>query len=133
MPLPKELQEFLDDYKNTYVVTIIDGNRESWTYLMRFDRYPTTSDIENFLIEQDGPFEEGDDMSFFPINDVMPVPTAERFVYHVDVTKECGERCSFQFESDHEWHTREEVLQKIIEADVGYDDRYGKFDYHLIN
>lgn len=133
MPLPHPISDFLEKYEKTYVVTIIDGNRESWTYLMQLDTYPTQEDIEAFLVTMDSPFVEGDDVSFFPIVDVMPVPPYKFWTYRANVTKEYNEFCSFDFVFDHIDASRDEILEKILAEDIGYDDEYGKFEFYLIS
>lgn len=101
---------------------------------MQLDTYPTQEDIEAFLVTMDSPFVEGDDVSFFPIVDVMPVPKlSDGYVYRVNVSKEHNELFTFDFEFDHSEVSYEEILEKILAEDIGYDDKYGKFEYHLVN
>lgn len=48
--------------------------------------------------------------------------------YCVEIHRELEEVCVKHYKFDHE-PTRQEVLDKILDEDMGYDDNYGKFNY----
>jgi len=49
-------------------------------------------------------------------------------LYCVVVKREIEEPCTLHYEFNHD-PTREEILQKVMDEDFGYDDKYGKMDY----
>lgn len=91
-------------------------------------------DVRDFLYRQYVGFEDEDDVSFFPIVDVMPLPKRPTgYVFRVLVEKEHHEQFTFEFEFETAEVTHEMILEKIEKEDIGYDDRYGKFEFYLVN
>ena len=130
----EEIEAFLDEYEKTYVVTHIDGNWEAWTFLAWFEEYPNMSNVRDFLEKQYVGYEEEDYVSFFPIVDVMPLPKRPAgYVFRVLVEKEHHEQFTFEFEFETAEVTPEMILERIGKEDIGYDDRYGKFEFYLVN
>ena len=48
--------------------------------------------------------------------------------YCIKVWRECEEIYVFHFYLDSK-PTREQIIDAIVEEDIGYDDVYGKFEY----
>ena len=55
----------------------------------------------------------------------------EMITYCIEVRREIEEPCVIHHEFDHK-PTREEVLHIIMDEDMGYDDKYGKFNYYPV-
>ena len=52
-------------------------------------------------------------------------------IYCIEVERELEEKCVLHHDFKDE-PTREEVLQVIEDADLNYDDDYGRFNYYRI-
>lgn len=52
-------------------------------------------------------------------------------IYCVEVEREFEEKCVLHYTLDHA-PTREEILNRIYEEDLGYDDDYGRFDFYIV-
>ena len=53
-------------------------------------------------------------------------------LYCVEVEREMEEKCVLHYHLDHE-PTREEILEKILNEDLGYDDDYGRFEFYQVD
>ena len=52
-------------------------------------------------------------------------------LYCIEITREMEEKCILHRRFNTE-PTREEILQIVLDQDMGYEDDYGKLDYYEI-
>lgn len=125
--MSNEMEQFREKYLKSYVVTAVDDSGEAWTFVLQFENYPGRMDVTEALEEEQDMTFETENVTFFPLNDVMPFPK-RTYRYCVELKRELEEVIVEHFEFDHE-ATKEEIVAKMLE-DYSFDEKYDDFSFY---